>query len=432
MQQRPAFLGIDLGTSGVRAVAIDGTPDELASAACPLPPVERPAAGYSQQDPRLWWTATVQVLRALVRSLPNHRPRCLAVDGTSATVLLCGADGQPRTPALMYDDTRSGSVLPILRAAAPPASPVHSASSSLAKCLYLVQERAAARELRALHQADWILGMLCGRFGISDENNCLKLGYDAVERRWPEWINAIRLSGVSLPEVHPAGVVIGTIDPEAARLTGLPGSCLIATGTTDSTAAAIASGICRTGDAVSSLGSTLVLKVLAATPVFEPDFGVYSHRLRDAWLVGGASNSGGAVLAHYFSARRIAELSEAIDPERPSGLEYYPLLRPGERFPLNDAAFPPVLTPRPADEANFLQGLLEGVANIEQRGYRLLADLGAPYPERVISIGGGAVNEVWRRLRERRLGVPVESAAERQAAFGSAMLALQGFRERDR
>jgi len=76
----------------------------------------------------------------------------------------------------------------------------------------------------------------------------------------------------------------------------------------------------------------------------------------DGWLVGGASNTGGAVLRKYFTDQQLAALTARIDLSRPTGLDYYPLVTAGERFPVNDPALAPRLEPRPADDAVFLQG----------------------------------------------------------------------------
>jgi hypothetical protein len=115
-----------------------------------------------------------------------------------------------------------------------------------------------------------------------------------------------------------------------------------------------------------------------------------------------------------------------MDPERETGLDYDPLPAAGERFPVNDPALAPRLSPRPADDGVFLQGLLEGIARIEVQGYGVLRDLGAPQVRRVITVGGGASNPIWTRIRERLLGVPVVSAAHQEAAYGAARLALWG------
>ncbi len=428
MKPKTAVVGVDLGTSGCRAIAIDERREEIASASTSLPPSDRRGGG-SVQDPEHWWQAVVRVLREITAELPGHRIRSLAVDGTSSTLLLTDPSGKPLTPALMYDDTRGADQLPAIRARAPEASPVHSAGSSLAKLLHL-KTRLSEPDMRAAHQADWIMGRLTGIFGVSDENNCLKLGYDAERRCWPPWIKAFGLPEECLPRVMPAATPLSPIRATAARETLLPADTLTVTGTTDSTAAVLATGVARPGEGVSVLGSTLVLKVLSPRPVSAPEFGVYSHRIDDYWLVGGASNSGGGVCAKYFSREEMEGLTRRLNPERPTGLDYYPLLRAGERFPVSDPNYPPRLTPRPADDAVFFQALLEGIGRIEKRGYERLERLGAPRVTSVTTIGGGAANPAWRVIRERMLGIPVKTSPHREAAYGSALLALKGL-ERD-
>lgn len=146
----------------------------------------------------------------------------------------------------------------------------------------------------------------------------------------------------------------------------------------------------------------------------------------DTWLVGGASNTGGAVLRHFFSDAELRALSATIDPSSRSDLDYYPLLRPGERFPVADAALEPRLSPRPESDAAFLHGILESMAKIEARGYKLLQDLGASPLTLVSTAGGGAQNAVWTKIRERVIGVPVVASANTDAAFGAALLARDG------
>jgi sugar (pentulose or hexulose) kinase len=124
---------------------------------------------------------------------------------------------------------------------------------------------------------------------------------------------------------------------------------------------------------VTSLGSTLVVKQLCQRPIFAPEFGIYSHRIGAAWLAGGASNTGGRVIERFFPRDRLAALSAVLNPDQPTGLDYYPLIAPGERFPIADPALAPRLEPRPTDEATFFQAILEGIAGIEALAYRKLA-----------------------------------------------------------
>jgi sugar (pentulose or hexulose) kinase len=229
-----------------------------------------------------------------------------------------------------------------------------------------------------------------------------------------------------LPSVVEPGKTLDKAGFDTARKLGIPEACIVRAGTTDSIAAFFATEAVRPGTAVTSLGSTLVIKLLSESRVEAPESGVYSHRLGRRWLAGGASNSGGAVLRQFFGDSALATLSARIDPARPSGLDFYPLPTAGERFPVNDPGLKPRMAPRPHDDALFLQGLLEGMAAIEKRGYAVLAELGATPVANILTTGGGAKNPSWQRIRSRVLGVPVATAAHAEAAFGAARLACLG------
>ncbi|MGD8581652.1 MAG: FGGY-family carbohydrate kinase [Gammaproteobacteria bacterium] len=406
------FLGIDLGTSGVRGSAIDPQGKELATARLPLP---------SMQQPMDWKQAAFNVITRLCDQVETDCIRAIAIDGTSATVMLCDRNGEPCTPALMYNDQRCTAEAEAIEHIAPEGSAARGASSSLAKVLFLLRQKPDAAHI--CHQADWIAGLLCGRFDCSDENNCLKLGYDPLERVWPQWLSQLGINSALLPRVYAPGTVIATVAASIARELGLPVDCSIVAGTTDSIAAFIATGAGDTGEAVTSLGSTLVLKLISDKPVFSSQLGVYSHRLGDTWLAGGASNSGGKVLLKYFEPARLQQMTPQLQPDSPTGLDYYPLAEPGERFPRNDPALQPRLEPRPDSDVEFFQAMLEGIAEIEAEGYRTLSRLGAPVIKKVFTAGGGSTNPAWRRIREQKLGVPVEIAAHSEASYGAALLA---------
>jgi sugar (pentulose or hexulose) kinase len=414
------FLGIDLGTGGVRACAIDADARivDIATTTLPAP---RQDGDAIDQEPALWWDAAVETIGKL--TVDRGSIRRISVDGTSGTLLLTDGDGKPLTPGLMYNDARAGAEAARIGGIAPAESGAHGRSSALAKLLHLLA-RGGDKAEHALHQADWIAGRLTGRFDCSDENNALKLGYDPVTRRWPDWLDRLGVPRALLPQVCVPGAEIGAIDPAMARRLGLSPSTRIHAGTTDGVAAFIATRASQPGDAVTSLGTTLVVKLLADKPVFAADQGIYSHRLGDRWLAGGASNTGGAALLAHFSAAELEAMTPKLKPAQPTGLDYYPLPKPGERFPIADPNLAPRVTPRPADDVTFFQGLLEGVAAVEAMAYRRLGELGAPALRRVISIGGGAKNPAWSEIRHRLLGVPVMVAEQTEASYGAALLAL--------
>jgi hypothetical protein len=419
------FLGIDVGTGGVRSCAIDAEANIRGFASAELP-APRANGGEIDQQPELWWQAVVAAIKGLGKRVDLGEVRRIVVDGTSGTLLLSDVAGRAVSPGLMYNDSRAVAQAARVAAIAPAHSGAHGASSALAKLLYLLERDPSGGARHALHQADWIAGRLAGRHGISDENNALKLGYDPVTRSWPDWLDQLGIPRPLLPNVLIPGETFAGIDPAVARMLSLSPSVKIAAGTTDGVAAFIATGAKSLGDAVTSLGSTLVVKQLATRPIFAADQGVYSHRLGERWLTGGASNAGGAVLAKYFNTMEMERLTLRLKPDEPTGLDYYPLLEPGERFPVADPSLAPKVTPRPDDDHVFLQALLEGVAAIEAIAYRTLATLGAPRLRRVVSIGGGASNDAWRRIRQRILGVSVTTAEQNQASYGAALLALNG------
>jgi sugar (pentulose or hexulose) kinase len=414
-------IGIDIGTSGLRAMAVDGTGRVSGEAKVALPPPQVEGARVSQ-EPALWREATLAAIDGLSGQVTLRDVAAVAVDGTSGTMVAIDAAGHPLAPGLLYNDAAAVDAAKRVAAVAPPESGAHGVTSGLAKALDL----AALGPARIVHQADWAAGQLSGRFDVSDENNALKTGYDPVARRWPGWIAALGLDVALLPEVVEPGTAVARVRPDMAERLGLSEECLVVAGTTDGCASFLATGADRPGDAVTALGTTLTVKLLSDKPIFSPRHGVYSHRLGQRWLAGGASNTGGAALLCFFSPGEMAALEPRLDPDHPTGLDYYPLPKPGERFPVADPALPSRTEPRPPDDARFFQGLLEGISAVEAEGYRLLDALGGPALARVFTVGGGARNVAWTAIRRARLGVEVLPAATDEAAYGTARLARLG------
>ena len=424
------FIGVDLGTSGCRAIAINAS-GEIKAHAIFHYPVNKSDQSHHSQTPDDWWQATQTVLKEIISKVELQHIQAISIDGTSGTVLLCDDTGKPLTPALMYHDTRAKEQALFLKQHAPKDSIVLSSSSGLAKALWLLEHYPQENNFHIVHQSDWIAGLFTGRFDFSDFNNALKTGFDPVNKIWPLWLKDLlhdaKINTACLPKVQPPGTSITSIHPHIASKLGLPIDVDIVSGTTDSTAAFIASGAHNVGDAVTSLGSTLVLKVISDRPINNPVHGVYSQPYGNHWLVGGASNSGGAVLRYYFNDKQMLELSKRLKPCEPTNLNYYPLLLPGERFPVNNPDLEPQLAPKIDDDALFFQGILEGIAEIEHTGYKLLEELGAPYPTTVKTTGGGVINQAWSQIRENKLGVRVEKAEHNSAAYGSALLAAKNY-----
>ncbi|HIP68360.1 MAG TPA: carbohydrate kinase [Chromatiales bacterium] len=412
-----------MGTSGARACVINDQTETVFKKQIPAAVVQSTATGHVEQNPNDWWQQVSELISGIPVNIRNEI-QAIAVDGTSGTILLCDEQGQPTSPALMYNDSRATRQAEKIGRIAPSETGAQGVSSSLAKLLWLLAHDFTGSH--ALHQADWIAGNLYQQWCFSDENNALKLGYDPVTRSWPEWMAKLHLPQKLLPQVLPPGSRIGNIDSTVAQKFGLPMSANIISGTTDSIAGFLATGASHSGDAVTSLGSTLVIKLISDKPVYSANYGIYSHRLGDQWLVGGASNSGGAALKKYFNQQEMDALTPQLKPQHPTELNYYPLPGTGERFPFNDPNMKAKINPV-ADRLKFFQGLLESIARIEKMGYEKLSELGCKYPERIFTTGGGAKNSAWREIRSSVLQRPVLIPEQTDAAFGSALLARRGF-----
>jgi sugar (pentulose or hexulose) kinase len=413
-------LGVDLGSSGMRVALLNRQGSVLVEASGPYP------APFVQ--PQGWRDGLIALCHQLPEDL-RRRVGSIAVAGTSGTLLLCRGDGSLLRG--VHEGVNLAEALPYhlacpeqaaAAAAIATGGPASSASGSLARALALihaVQRSLVAQPWLLRHQADWLMGWLLGDWRWGEAGNNLRLGWDLQLQRWAGQIAAQPWSQ-ALPAIRDSGEVLGPLAATAAAVLDLPCSCRVVAGSTDANAAVLAADPGE-HDGVSVMGTTLVLKQWCPRPIAGP--GVSCHRVAGRWLVGGASNAGGGVLRRFFSDQQIAELSRQIDPATRSGLALRPLNCRGERFPVDDPALEAVLEPRPVSDALFLQGLLEGLAEIERAGWARLQELGAPAVRCVISLGGGARNPQWRAIRQRQLGLPVLNRPQLSAALGMARLA---------
>ncbi len=422
------WLGLDLGTQSVRAVAVSETGHVFGQGSYPL--TSRRDGPRHEQDPEEWWKAVVSASRAALADLPAASIRGLAVDGTSGTILLVDRSGRALTPGLMYDDTRAteeacraneagGAIWPSLGYRMQP-------SWALPKLLWLLREhRDVMPRARLAHQTDFINHRLAGREVPSDSSNALKTGYDLVREAWPyEVLDALGVPDQIMPAVVRSGTQLGTVCSEAAALTGIPAGTPIIAGMTDGCAAQMGAGALDVGSWNSVLGTTLVLKGVTRELLRDPAGMVYSHRSPDGnWLPGGASSTGAGILTKQFPGRDLDGLSAQAAEHEPAGVIAYPLVSRGERFPFSAPAAEGFVLGEPSDEIDLFAALLQGVAFIERLCFDYLDMLGSPLSGNLSLTGGAARNRYWCQLRADILGRPVHLPENAEAALGMAMLA---------
>ncbi|WP_369246598.1 FGGY-family carbohydrate kinase [Streptomyces sp. R41] len=414
-----AWLGIDLGTQGVRVLAVTGAGRVLGSGAAPL--TGRRAGPRHEQGAGDWWGAVCAASRAALGSLDRVRIGGLAVCATSGTVLLTDDAGRPLTPGLMYDDGRAAAEGRRARAA----GLFVQNGWGLPKALWLVRECGGAR---LAHQADVITARLTGHPTPTDSSHALKTAYDLERDTWPYAALAeLGLPEDLLPEVVRPGTRLGEVCAAAAERTGIPAGTPVIAGMTDGCAAQIASGALREGSWNSVLGTTLVLKGAAAQPVRDATGVVYNHLAPDgSWLPGGASSVGAGALAAYFPHASPAAMDKAAPAHEPASVLAYPLTSPGERFPFLAPDATAFVLGEPASDADLWAALLQGVGLAERLCLDYLHHLGAPLDGPLTFTGGAARSPYWNQLRADILGRPARVPEQTEPALGMAVLAAYG------
>ena len=402
-------LGIDLGTSGVR-IAIINTKNKILFTS---------SKTYSKglEISEDWISSLKDLIQKIPKGLKEKLVSC-SIAGTSGTLLACKKNGQPIGKALPYFLSCSEYSYEIKKLFTKECAG-SSISGSVGRALRLLDLHGWEIILR--HQADWISGWLINNWEYGEEGNNLRMGWEISNRSWPEKFKNLRWLKC-LPKIIPSGEIMGTICTKKANELDLPKSLKVIAGTTDSNAGVLAT-FPKKNDGITILGSTIVIKKFVDKSISGE--GISNHKLLGNWLAGGASNAGAAILLDFFNPEYIEELSKQINPHKSTGLNLLPLSNQGERFPIDDPNLQPKLEPRPVSDSLYLHALFEGLAKIEARGWQKLNELGADLPRQIITIGGGAKNITWKKIREREIGIPIKICNTPPAA-GVASIALQG------
>jgi sugar (pentulose or hexulose) kinase len=335
----------------------------------------------------------------------------------------------------MYNDLRAAGEAPraahALRAALGPYGIEIAAAFALPKIMHLAatQPEVFGRCRHVVHQTDWLVGMLCGRYDVTDVSTALKTGVNPATLTWPEPIHReLGLPCEIFPAVVLPGTPIGQVTAAAAKATGLPAGTPVVAGCTDGTAGCLASGAAAAGDLNVTLGTTLVFKAVAAEPLVDPAGAVYNHRHPGGgFLPGAASSTGAGWVADDFPAADLDQLGGQAAALLPTRRLVYPLATTGERFPF---AVPTARGFGLADIASpaerFAAGM-EGTAQIERLGIERFESLGLRVGQTVFATGGAVASDTWLRIRasvtRRTYAVPEQP----ECAVGAAVLAAAPF-----
>lgn len=430
-------LGIDLGTSAVKAAVLREDGKVVAQGSAPLPPPVVDGV-YREQEAELWWVGTQDAVTRALQQLHynNGSPGDIlgiCIDATSGTIVPVNHKIMPLRPGLMYNDGRAEAEARELnllgQATLSKLGYQFNASFSLPKILWLYRNEPeiARNTVYFLHQADYIASRLSGKHHIySDASNSLKSGFDILSNKWPDYIEKAGIDRAALPEVLPIGATLGYVSSDLVDQFGFDSQCRIVAGMTDGTAACVASGARKAGDLNTTLGTTIVWKMLSRSLVSDPHGRLYAHRHPSGlFLPGGAGNSGGQGILTALNTT-IAELNhfaQTVDVTRPSTIFTYPLPGIGERFPFVAAGFTAFCSSPQSPPDQLYQSCLEGLACIERWGYEVACEKGANAEGDVWTTGSGAMVDVWMQIRANILNRSIRRAAYPFSAFGSALVA---------
>jgi D-ribulokinase len=425
------WLGIDIGTGGVRSAALDDEGYLLAQSESRLHS-QRPCPGWHEQDPESWKTAVGAVCRATLSQVAGRPVAGLALCGTSGTLLLGDQHGRALTAAVMYDDSRASAKLAALQSIWTSVAERNAyrlqPTWGLPRLAWLIENLHDGQDVRLYHCPDFVATWLVGEPTATDWSHALKTGYDLVADRWPEAeLEAAGIAAKILPRVVRPGTLLGHVCAAAAEATGLRRGTPVIAGMTDGCASQIASGTLRPGHWNHALGTTFVLKGASKELLCDPAGAVYSHANPDGgWLPGGASNSGAGVLPMQFPEADLAAMDRAAAKRGPTGVVRYPLATRGERFPFVRPDAEPFQIGEPRDDVEAFRGLLQGVAFVERLSLTCMQALGAEVNGALAFTGGTTRSGFWTQLRADVLGRVVKLPIHPESAVGMAILAAAG------
>lgn len=429
------YLGLDLGTSGLKGILIDGDQKVLAEATAPLT-VSRPQEGWSEQAPADWIGAAEKVLAELA-GFGLGQLRGIGLSGQMHGATLLDASDDVLRPCILWNDTRSH-----VEAAELDAKPIFRALSgnivfpgfTAPKLCWVARHEPEifARVAKVLLPKDYLRLWLTGEHVAEMSDAAGTSWLDVGKRDWSEAL--LKASGMrrdQMPRLVEGSEVSGKVRAELAERFGMPAGVVVAGGGGDNAASGIGVGVVKAGQAFVSLGTSGVL--FAANDGYQPDAATAVHTFCHA--LPGTWHQMGVILAatdalNWFSRLAGAspkDLTAALGAlQAPGKTRFLPYLG-GERTPLNDAAIRGAFIglEHATDREAATRAVLEGVTFAIRDCRDALAATGTKI-DSLLAVGGGSKSTYWCQAIATALGTPVSLpvAGDFGGAFGAARLAV--------
>jgi xylulokinase len=444
------FLGIDVGTGGTRAVVVSGRGQVVAAASGEHAHFTSRQTGWAEQDPRDWWRATQEAVRAaLARGVAAESIGAVGFSGQMHGAVLLDEHDEVLRPAIIWCDQRTAlqcrqitekiGTQRLIELTANPAL----TGFTLPKLLWVREHEPElwGRVRTLLLPKDYVRFRLTGERGMDVADASGTLLFDVAHRRWSsEVAQAMEIDEALLPPVVESPEVVGGISADAAKATGLKPGTLVVAGAGDQAAGAVGLGVVRPGTVSATIGTSGVVFAATDRPALDPQGRVHTfcHAVPGRWQVMGVTQGAGLSL-RWFRDQFGGGVDDGRDPyERlcaeaakvppgAAGLLWAPYLM-GERTPHLDPEARAALVGLTASHsrAHVVRAILEGVAFSLRDSLSILDEMKVPV-ENIRVGGGGARSPVWRQIQAEIYGRAVEVAtAEEGAAYGAALLAGVG------
>lgn len=445
------LVGIDVGTTGVKAVLCDGEGRILAQAGEEYP-THYPQPGWAEQDPDDWWRALCGLLPQLFAERQATEVAGVAVSCQAPTVVAVNAAGRPLAPAQLWMDRRAEAQCDML-AEQVGGETIAAINGGRIDSYYqapkLLWLRDAAPDVYTAAHAflqpnGYIVHKLCGRFSVDAAHGPLTLYFDSAAGTWSAaLLERMGLDAGKLPPLYPCAAVVGEVTAAAQEATGLAAGTPVLAGAVDGAAAGLEAGLVTAGDAVEMSGQSSVLVVASDRPYFGRELIPLGHAVPGRWLVVGAMVASGGALRwvrdQLGAEERRAAAAAGCDPfdlltaqaaASPPGanrLLFLPYLY-GERSPIWDSRARGVFfgLSQATTKADLVRAVLEGAAFGLRHNVETAAAGGFPLA-RLVCVGGGTRSALWNQIKADVLQQPLTvPAAATGAPLGDAILAAVG------
>lgn len=440
------FIGIDSSTTATKALLIDEHGKVVAVALSEYG-FETPHPLWSEQDPALWWDATVTSINKVLSDsgVRAEEVKGIGLTGQMHGLVLLDKDGQVLRPALLWNDQRTGAQCDEIRKRLGREKLIQITGNdaltgfTAPKILWVAQEEPDlyARAAHILLPKDYVRYKLTGEYAVDRAGGAGTILFDVRKRTWSaEVLKALDINPDWMPPTYEGTEVTGVVSAEAAALTGLKAGTLVMGGGGDQAAAAVGTGAVKEGVVSLSLGTSGVIFATTDGPAIESEgrLHAFCHAVPGKWhLMGVMLSAAGSLRWHrdtFADGEDFGEfVARAADiPVGSDGLLFLPYLT-GERTPYPDplarGAFVG-LTVRHT-RMHLTRAVLEGVSFGLRDSFVLMKEAGLAGVSQVRVTGGGAKSPLWRQILADVLGAELVTVnSEEGAAFGAALLAATG------